>query len=144
MDVFELNRRVQENLNSFRLRLFIARYLDSNPMIILNYQFEQIFKHSIGADNVPLGFYSRNRGRGKREGDPYTMIKTGLFASKIYLKVSTRSMVISSNVSYLDRIEDRIMSDQLFGLTDENAELLMKNKIKPVVRKWIRGVFDLE
>ena len=113
----------------------------------MQYQMEQLFRDSIGADDWPLGFYSYNTARmskhpgEKSGGTPFTMFESGSFLSGMYIDISGRKNVtieIGSKTPHLQEMlsNPAFESNHFFGLTQTNYERLAA-KLTQFSAEWI-------
>lgn len=144
MKLIELSNRLKLYATNNAIEAELFRFLKENPHLILQYNIEQLFHESIGADNVDLGFYSYATEKfdsTKKGGEPFTMIKTGKFFSLLTAEVYYKKIIITSDVPYLDDMINSpfYISNEFFGLTEDNLIRLKKFNTTPHIRQWIRG-----
>lgn len=84
-----------------------------------------------------IGFYSKateviTKGR-KKAGEPFDAKDTGSFLNKLYAKIQSDSIVFGSTDSKVDLIlnSDNWLSQDLFGLTDEDLNKVINEKVLP-------------
>lgn len=119
---------------------------------------EQIYKFSTDAFGNALGYYSRATeylttenallGRGneiKYEGDPFTLVDKNVFVPSIYAKVFGDSIEFGATDPKLQDIlsNPNLLSKDLFGLTDENLNIVIKDFILPFYLQFIRTTLKL-
>jgi len=84
-----------------------------------------------------IGFYSKateviTKGR-KKAGEPFDAKDTGSFLQKLYAKIEQDRIVFGSTDSKVDLIlnSDNWLSQDLFGLTDEDLNKVINEKVLP-------------
>lgn len=142
MDLFQLNNNLKKYASSAKFRKVLLAFIKENPHLVLQYNKKQLFEDSIGADGIDLGFYSYSIVKYsdyKKGGEPYTMFESGRFYDGMFAKVYYNKIIISSSVEYLDEILDNpnFITNEFFGLTDENLILLKRIHLTPYLREWI-------
>lgn len=144
MEVFKKHlanvQKLKENVLSKELFDFIRSI--EREMIDLNKN--QLYKNSKDIYGDAIGFYSKATeiisGGSKKAGEPYDMKDTGVFFSKFYVKANNNVLIFGSNDPKVDEILDNpnLLSTDLFGLTDENLNNVIKEKILPFLIDYSR------
>jgi len=141
----EKSKKITPDILSDELFAFIKSV--SKYLIDLNK--EQINKNSQDIFGNPIGFYSRATeiisGGRKKEGDPFTGKDTGSWLNKFYMTVYDDIFYFGSTDPKTDDILDspNWLSQDLFGLTDENLKEAIETKFKPFIINYSRKSLDL-
>jgi uncharacterized protein (UPF0335 family) len=96
-----------------------------------------------------IGFYSKATeiitNGVKGAGEPFTGKDTGNWLNSFYVTVQDSTFYFGSTDPKTDDILDspHWLSSSLFGLTDENLNLLIETKLKPFVLDYYRQKLDL-
>lgn len=105
---------------------------------------EQIFEKSQDIYGNAIGFYSRatdviTKGR-KKAGEPFDGKDTGAFLKSFYATVLDDLVFFGASDPKTDLIleSDSWLSKDLFGLTDENLRVFIRERILPFVVKEYR------
>lgn len=96
-----------------------------------------------------IGFYSYateviTKGR-KKKGEPFDAKDTGSFLQKLYAKIENNVIVFGSTDAKVDIIlnSDNWLSKDLFGLTDEDLQKVIEDKIQPFTINHYRKQLDI-
>jgi hypothetical protein len=106
-------------------------------------------KKQINDDSKDIGFYSKATeiitNGVKGAGEPFTGKDTGNWLNSFYVTVQDSTFYFGSTDPKTDDILDspHWLSSSLFGLTDENLNLLIETKLKPFVLDYYRQKLDL-
>lgn len=150
--VQELRFKLRKMRTQHELEKELFRFIKVRPYVVMNYQENQLFRASVGADGVSLGTYSRNYPRGtqntsglesvndKTQGTPYNMQWSGDFRNRLYMKVMKLSLIISSRSSDLtDMLQNPAFeTHKFFGLTDQSMGSLQNTWLRPKAKKWFK------
>jgi uncharacterized protein (UPF0335 family) len=96
-----------------------------------------------------IGFYSKATeiitNGVKGAGEPFTGKDTGNWLNSFYVTVQDNTFYFGSTDPKTDDILDspHWLSSSLFGLTDENLNLLIESRLKPFVLNYYRQKLDL-
>ena len=119
----------------------------SKELIELNKK--QINKDSQDIYGNAIGFYSRateflSLGQ-KKAGQPFTGEDTGSWLSRFYVTVLDNTFFFGSTDPKTDDILDSPywLSSDLFGLTDENLQMVIDTKFLPFIKEFYRKSLDL-
>ena len=153
MDTKELRRR-SRMMKKKNMMLDFFRYLKQNKRKeLLRMQNEQLFRHSEGADGVPLGSYeSDNRmtktGIVRKAGTPFWMENTGQLKIKMRVKVLIHAQEIEfyNNRVDIDKPwfrynEDIYGTSDWFGLNDDHMDIV-KGWAREFAVKWTNSVLQ--
>jgi len=139
----DLHKAIHNMVSNEAVQKKIFDILRNDSRILLTPQRNQLFFKSQDADGKPLGFYTMHKDTAyhgtaeefDREGQPFTMVDTGVFRRGIYQIVTSRAVYISSSAPHLEEMEANennvFLSTKFFGITDDN----MKNRVKPAILK---------
>ena len=110
---------------------------------------EQLNEKSKDIYGDAIGFYSYateviTKGA-KKKGEPFTAKDTGRFLDGFYAKVQNNMVVFGSTDPKTNIIlnSDNWLSKDLFGLTDDDLNKLISDKIKPFLLQTIRQKLDI-
>lgn len=110
---------------------------------------EQLNEKSKDIYGDAIGFYSYateviTKGA-KKKGEPFTAKDTGDFLGGFYAKVQNNMVVFGSTDPKTNIIlnSDNWLSKDLFGLTDDDLNKLISDKIKPFLLQTIRQKLDI-
>lgn len=129
------------------------RYMEDQLQgVLMFYQKKQLFKDSIGSDDMKLGYYSnesRSKGRDLTRGEKrknrnqeFTMIDSGDFFDKMEVIVdkSAKEITFTSNTSHLAEMltNQFFETHNFFGLTRLNVTHLINLHLKEHMKEWTR------
>jgi hypothetical protein len=156
MQLEELKKALDDIVKGKEFEKYMWKYLQSELTgTIMYWQRDQLFNKSIGADGVKFGKYSnesRDKGRYRTRADrsqatkkkanlEYTLIDTGDFYDKMYVKVDRRSKTIDigSTTEHMDEMYDNpaFNTHEFFGLTPHSLRQIMK-PLKIEMARWVR------
>ena len=130
---FEIIKGINEVVISKQLFDFI-RSIESELTDLNRKQLNEKSKDIYGD---AIGFYSKateviTKGR-KKAGEPFDAKDTGSFLNKLYAKIEQDRIVFGSTDSKVDFIlnSDNWLSQDLFGLTDEDLNTVINEKVLP-------------
>lgn len=109
----------------------------------------QLFNSSEDIFGNPTGFYSLTTeilsGGKKKAGDPYNFFDTGLFLKSLFAKKDGNSIVFGSSDPKTKLIlsNRRLLSNELFGLNDENLRVVIREELLPMYLKFIRKELEI-
>lgn len=96
-----------------------------------------------------IGFYSKateiiTRGS-KKAGEPFDAKDTGSFLSGLYAKIQGGDLIFGSSDPKTKLIldSDNWLSKDLFGLSDENLNLVIEQKLKPFIIQLYRNTLEI-
>lgn len=152
MQLEELKKALDDIVLGKEFEKYMWKYLQSELTgTIMYWQRDQLFNKSIGADGVKFGKYrneSRSKGRDLSRGEKrkarnieYTLIDTGDFYDKMYVKVDRRSKTIDigSTTEHMDEMYENpaFNTHEFFGLTPHSLRQIMK-PLKIEMARWVR------
>lgn len=93
--------------------------------------------HNLSQDvfGNPIGFYSKKteeitEGR-KQEGQPFNLYETGEFLEKLFARVERNSIFFDTSDSKKPEVLMNLLSKDIFGLTDEQLNKVIREYILP-------------
>lgn len=96
-----------------------------------------------------IGFYSYateviTKGA-KKKGEPFDVKDTGKLLGGLYAKIQNNMIVFGSTDPKVDLImdSDNWLSKDLFGLSDENLNMVIEQKLKPFVLQLYRNTLEI-
>lgn len=146
-----LNQQLQKarKLNPSKVSKDLFRYIRSIEKYIVDLNREQIEIDSTDIYGKAIGFYSRATdlitGGRKRAGDPFTGKDTGDFLKGFYMQEVSGVLRFNSRDPKTSLIlnSNAWLSDELFGLTDENLRKVIDEKLLPFFLEYIRKELEL-
>ena len=110
---------------------------------------KQLNEESKDVYGKAIGFYSKSteiitKGA-KKQGDPFDAKDTGDFLGGLYAKVQGQNVFFGSSDSKTELIlnSDNWLSKDLFGLSDENLNMVIEQKLKPFILQLYRKKLDI-
>jgi len=137
--------KIDANIVSKELFDFIRAI--SKELVDLNKK--QINEDSQDIYGKAIGFYSRATEYltlgAKKAGEPFTGEDTGSWLSRFYVTVLDNTFFFGSTDPKTDDILDSPywLSSDLFGLTDENLQMVIDTKFLPFIKEYYRKSLDL-
>ncbi len=137
--------KIDANIVSKELFDFIRAI--SKELVELNKK--QINEDSQDIYGKAIGFYSRATEfltlGAKKAGEPFTGEDTGSWLSRFYVTVLDNTFFFGSTDPKTDDILDSPywLSSDLFGLTDENLQMVIDTKFLPFIKEYYRKSLDL-
>ena len=136
---FHTQLEKSKNINEIKISNDLFDYIRSISEELTELNVKQLNEDSKDIFGKSIGFYSEATelitGGKKRKGDPFTAKDTGDFLKGIYANVFKDNVLFGSSDPKTDDILDSPdwLSNDLFGLTDENLKEVIENKILPFV-----------
>ena len=93
--------------------------------------------------NNPIGFYSKateiiSKGS-KKAGEPFTLRDTGTFLNSFYIQNVSGVIRFLSRDSKKSLVIGNLLTNEIFGLTDEELKAVVKEKLLPFVVNEIKA-----
>lgn len=120
-----------------RLKNDLFKYIRSIEKDILEREQNRISEESKDVNGNPLGFYSKATelitGGRKKAGDPFTGIDTGDWFKGFYMQEVSGVLRFGSKDPKTNDIlkSDHWLSDEIFGLSDEDLKAVISEKLLP-------------
>ncbi|MEN8122408.1 MAG: hypothetical protein ABFS35_18835 [Bacteroidota bacterium] len=135
MDIYQLNNNIRVGLTYRKLELEIFRWMKVKLVdILLQFQKDQLFMFSEGADGQDLGFYTHGKDKPSRRsaGEPFDMVFTGKLKSSLGVKVTTKYIEFTYNKAHVFQIQskDVFLTNDWFGLSPRSMQILVDNYLK--------------
>lgn len=134
----------------------LFKFIRSIEKQILDKNKEQLFKDSKDIHGNAIGFYSKATeiisGGRKKEGEPFSGFDTGDWFKGFYMQEVSGVLRFSStdkkNQLILGSAKNEWakagwLSDELFGLSDENLNQLIETELKPFIIAHYRKILEL-
>lgn len=138
-----------KRLSPKKLEIALFKYIKTLDSELIKIQQDRIFNESKDIFGNALGFYSKateilSKGR-KKAGEPFTGFDTGEFFKGFYGYYS------NEEVQFFSRDEKTItilrsehwLSDELFGLTDEELKKVIADKLLPFFIETYRNILEI-
>ena len=138
-----------KKLQPSRLQNDLFKFIKSIEKELLDKNKDQIFNDSKDINGNPLGFYSYateviSKGK-KKKGDPFTGFDTGDFFKGFYMQEVSGVLRFGSSDSKTNTIlnSENWLSDELFGLSDENLKEVIATKLLPFFIENSRNILEI-
>jgi hypothetical protein len=132
-----------------RLKNDLFKFIKSIEKEFLDKNKEQIQEDSKDIFGKPIGFYSYGSelasGGKKKKGDPFTGFDTGDWFKGFNMQEVSGVLRFSStdDKNQLILNSDNWLSDELFGLSDENLKEVIETRLLPFFIENIRNKLDI-
>lgn len=132
-----------------RLKNDLFKFIKSIEKEFLDKNKEQIQEDSKDIFGKPIGFYSYGSelasGGKKKKGDPFTGFDTGNWLKGFFMQEVSGVLRFSSNDDKNQLIlnSNNWLSDELFGLSDENLKEVIETRLLPFFIENIRNKLDI-
>lgn len=136
MDLFEEKQlQIRKTLTPRRISDDLFAFIRTLESEFAKINRDTLNQKSQDIDGHPVGFYSQATelitGGRKAKGQPFDLKETGVFLNSIYAKVEKESIFFDSRDPKLDEILQNTLTDDLFGLQDEDLNRVIDEKILP-------------
>lgn len=138
-----------KKLQPSRLQDDLFKFIKSIEKELIEIQKNRIFNESKDIHGNPLGYYSYateviSKGR-KKKGDPFTGFDTGDFFKGFYAFVENEEVNFFSKDKKTFTIlrSDSWLSDELFGLSDNELKKVIAEKLLPFFIENSRNILDI-
>jgi uncharacterized protein (UPF0335 family) len=127
----------------------LFQFIKSLSAYMVEMNKKQINEDSKDIYGKAIGFYSKATeiitNGAKGAGEPFKGKDTGNWLNSFYVTVQDNTFYFGSTDPKTDDILDspHWLSSSLFGLTDENLNLLIESRLKPFVLNYYRQKLDL-
>lgn len=149
MDIFTEKLALAQSIRPDLVSKDLFDFIRSIEKYMVDLNKKQIYEDSQDVYGNAIGFYSRATelitGGAKMAGDPFTGKDTGAWLSKFYVSVQDGIFFFGSTDPKTDDILDspHWLSADLFGLTDDNLQLVIDDKILPFILQFFRQSLGL-
>ena len=149
MGNFHTQLEKSKNINEIKISDDLFDYIRSISKELEDLNVKQLNEDSKDIFGKPIGFYSEATelitGGRKMKGDPFTAKDTGDFLKGIYVNVFKENVLFGSSDPKTDDILDSPdwLSNDLFGLTDENLKEVIETKLLPFLLRNYRKELNL-
>jgi hypothetical protein len=136
MDLFEAKQlEVRKTLTSQKIRDDLFSFIRTLERELAKINRDTLNKKSQDIDGQPIGFYSQATefitGGRKAKGQPFDLKESGDFLKSIYAKVEEESIFFDASDPKVGLILQNTLSDDLFGLQDQDLNKVIDEKILP-------------
>lgn len=139
MNIFEEHKLKAQKLTPELISKELFRFIKSLSKELIELNKKQLNEDSQDIYGDAIGFYSYateliTKGA-KKKGEPFDAKDTGGFLNNFYMTVYDDVFYFGSTDPKTDDILDspNWLSQELFGLTDENLEMSIETKFKPFI-----------
>ncbi|WP_435415867.1 hypothetical protein [Polaribacter aestuariivivens] len=120
----------------------VFKFIRSIEKELVAYNQSTLFNDSEDIFGKPIGFYSSGteiitKGQ-KKAGEPFDLKDTGDLLESIFSKVQNDSIFFGATDPKLKDVLKNTLSDDLFGLQDEDLNQVIKTRILPFLQGYIR------
>lgn len=138
-----------KKLQPSRLQKDLFKFIKSIEKELLDKNKDQIFNDSKDINGEPIGFYSYateviSKGK-KKKGEPFTSFDTGDFFKGFYIQEVYGVLRFGSSDSKTQTIlnSENWLSDELFGLSDENLKEVIEKRLLPFFIENSRNILEI-
>lgn len=149
MATFQQQLKKAQQLSPTKIEKSLFKFIRSIEDVLLELNKSQLRDNSQDIFGNPIGFYSFATelisGGRKRRGDPFTGEDTGDWFRGFYFQIVGDVIRFSSRdpkTSLILASKDWL-SDEVFGLTDENLKAVIARDIQPFFLKHIRDTLEI-
>lgn len=109
---------------------------------LAQYNKSQLYADSQDVEGKAIGTYSKateviTKGR-KKEGQPFDLFETGDFLDGLFAKVQSDHIFFDTKDSKKKEVLKNLLSEDIFGLTEDNLNKVIKEKIAPYFIDYFR------
>lgn len=136
-------------LNPDRIKKDLSKFVRSIEKQIVDKNKEQLEVDSQDIHGKAIGFYSYATdlisGGKKKRGDPFTGVDTGDWFKGFYMQEVSGVIRLGSTDPKTNDIlsSEHWLSDDLFGLTDENLSEIIEKQILPFIIENSRKILEI-
>jgi len=138
-----------KKLQPSRLQKDLFKFIKSIEKELLDKNKDQIFNKSKDINGNPIGFYSYateviSKGK-KKKGEPFTGFDTGDFFKGFYMQEVSGVLRFGSSDSKTQTIlnSKNWLSNELFGLSDENLKEVIEKRLLPFFIENSRNILEI-
>ncbi len=138
-----------KKLQPSRLQQDLFKFIKSIEKELLDKNKDQIFNKSKDIHGNPIGFYSYateviSKGK-KKKGEPFTGFDTGDFFKGFYMQEVSGVLRFGSSDSKTQTIlnSKNWLSNELFGLSDENLKEVIEKRLLPFFIENSRNILEI-
>ena len=149
MATFQEQLTKAKKLQPSRLQDDLFKFIKSIEKELLEKNKDQIFNDSKDIFGKPIGFYSSateviSKGK-KKKGEPFTGFDTGDFLKGFYMQEVSGVLRFGSTDSKTQTIlnSENWLSDELFGLSDENLKEVIEKRLLPFFVENSRNTLEI-
>lgn len=111
------------------------------------YNKSTLFHDSEDVNKKPIGFYSFATelitGGRKAKGQPFDLFETGDFLDSLFAKVGRDNIFFDSSDPKKQEVLSNLLTDNIFGLQDDDLHKIIATRIKPFMQKYSRSKLGL-
>ena len=138
-----------KKLQPSRLQNDLFNFIKSIEKQLLDKNKDQIFNDSKDINGKPIGFYSYateviSKGK-KKKGEPFTGFDSGDFFKGFYMQEVSGVLRFGSSDSKTQTIinSENWLSDEIFGLSDENLKEVIEKRLLPFFIENSRNILEI-
>ncbi|MEM6697418.1 MAG: hypothetical protein AAF599_03410 [Bacteroidota bacterium] len=135
-------QKTAKRLTSRKIQSDLFRFIRKIEKELAAYNVATLHEDSQDVFGKPLGFYSVateiiTDGR-KKAGEPFNLLESGDFLDGLFAKVSRDSIFFDTKDSKKREVLDNLLSDNIFGLQDQDLQKVIDARILPFFLKYFR------
>lgn len=132
--ILQLHARAKK-LTPTKVKRDLFKFIRTLERELAQYNKSQLFADSEDVEGNPIGFYSYateviTKGR-KKAGQPFNLYESGEFLGRLFAKVEKNSIFFDTKDGKRKEVLTHLLSTNIFGLTDENLNKIIEEKILP-------------
>lgn len=149
MATFQEQLKRAKNLQQNKLQKDLFKFIKSIEKLLLEKNKAQLNEDSKDIFGKPIGFYSQATeiitGGKKAKGQPFDAFETGDFLKGFYMQEVSGVLRFGSTDSKTQTILNSKdwLSDELFGLSDENLKEVITEKLLPFFIDNSRNILEI-
>lgn len=139
---FQTAKKKAQSLTRKKISNDLFGFIRTIEKELAAYNRATLFEESQDVDGKPIGFYSPGTeiitdGR-KKAGEPFNLFETGFFLESIFAKVQAESIFFGSNDPKLNEIFQNLLTENIFGLQDDDLNKFIQTRLLPHMIKFFR------
>lgn len=140
---FHEAQQIAKKLTPTKISKDLFNFIRTLEKYLADLNVDQIFNFSEDVFGNALGFYSKGtelitKGE-KKAGDPFTLKDTGEFLEDVFSKVDSDSIFFDTKDSKKPDVLRNLLSEDIFGLTDENLQKFINEKLTPFFQSYFKS-----
>lgn len=120
----------------------LFNYIRSLEALFEAYNRATLHEDSQDVNKKPIGFYSFATelitGGRKAKGQPFDLFETGDFLNQLFAKVGKDNIFFDTTDSKKQEVLSNLLTDNIFGLQDEDLQQIIESRIKPFMQRYAR------
>lgn len=147
MGTFQEQLIKAKKLTPQKVRSDLFEFIRTFEKLLADENVSQLFNESSDVFGKPIGFYSPGteaitKGR-KQAGQPFNLKESGELLESLYANVQSNSIFFDFSDPKKEEVFRNLLSTDVLGLTDENLNKVIEEKLLPFVINIYRKGLDL-